>query len=469
MGRGRLSGLVGLVCAVFAAAAAVGLTPAWAQPAPAPLAGASAGATGRPGVHEGVASCGGSTCHSRPVASGLVVRQNELITWQDPHTEAGAHSRAWRVLTQPRAEAIVHRMGISGAAQNAPVCLGCHADPAPAAQRGARFQFSDGVGCEACHGGSGGWIASHYAMGATHAGNVSRGMVALDDPKVRASRCLECHVGSSSANQFVTHQIMAAGHPRVSFELDLYTSLQKHHDVDADYLARHKETPGGVKTWALGQALALGRTLTLYGAKTPGGAFPEFAFFDCQSCHRTISQDPRAKLTAEPNPARPIPLGMPPFNDENMIMLSAAAKVAAPALSARFEDESRDFHAALGKTGSAATDQAAKLAETSHRLADTFAARSFSRADTLAIFQTVLTGEAANRYTDFAGASQAVMAADTLLNALVAQGAIDRAAAAKVRPDLDRAYQAVRDPNAFKPAEAKAAFVAAAEKVKGLK
>jgi hypothetical protein len=460
---GRVSGLIGLACAAVAAATAVGLSVAGQAEAQAPAAG-------RVGVHEGVASCAGSTCHSRPVASGLVVRQNELITWQDPHSDAGAHARAWRVLTQPRAQAIVQRMGIAGAAQSAPVCLGCHADPAPAGQRGARFQVSDGVGCEACHGGSGGWIASHYVVGATHALNIGRGLVALDDPKARANRCLDCHFGGASPNQFVTHQMMAAGHPRIAFELDLYTTLQKHHDLDGDYAARRKEIPGAVKTWAVGQAMAVERALTLFGSKSPPGAFPEFVFFDCQSCHRTISTDPKAKFTVEPNPARPIPLGAAPFNDENMIMLSAAAKAAAPGLSARFEEESRGFHTALVKNGSATQAQAAKLAETSRRLADAFAAHSFSRGETLAIFQAVLSdGETASRYTDYAGASQAVMGADTLLNALVAQGALDRGEAARLRPDLDRAYQAVRDPNAFRPSEVRAALKAAAGKVRGLK
>lgn len=461
MGRGRATGVMGLMAAAFAAAVAmtaIGVARADSEPA----------VGGRVGVHEGVASCGGSTCHSRPAPSGLTVRQNELITWQDPHSEAGAHSRAWKVLTQPRGEAIAAKLGL-GPAERATACLGCHADPAPAGQRGARFQISDGVGCEACHGGAGGWIASHYALGATHAANVQRGMLALDEPKVRAARCLDCHFGGSAPNQFVTHQIMAAGHPQISFELDLFTSLQKHHDVDADYLARHKVAAGGVKTWAVGQALAVNRALTLFGPKTPGGVFPEFVFFDCQSCHRTFSNDPKWRPVSEPNPGRPIPVGAPPFNDENMIMLSAAAKVAAPALAARFEGEARDFHLALAQNGSAAAKQAARLAATSRELADVFAARSFSRADTLAIFRAVLSGDNAKRYTDFEGVTQAVMAADTLLTSLVAEGAIDRAAAARLRPDLDRAYQAVRDPNTFRAADARAALQQAADKARGLK
>ena len=54
----------------------------------------------------GVASCGGTTCHGRSEADGAVVRQDELKLWQDPATAAGAHSRAWDVLRDPRAQAI---------------------------------------------------------------------------------------------------------------------------------------------------------------------------------------------------------------------------------------------------------------------------------------------------------------------------------------------------------------------------
>jgi len=459
MGRGRIAKIVGLLAIAVACAASIAAAPA-PDEATAPVAG-------RVGVHEGVASCAGSTCHSRPVPSGLTVRQNELITWEGPG-DVGAHSRAWKVLASARGQAIADRLGL-GPAQRAQACLGCHADPAPAGQRGARFQLSDGVSCEACHGGAGGWIASHYAVGASHAGNVSRGMVALDDAKARAGKCLDCHFGGSKPGQFTTHQIMAAGHPRIAFELDLYTSLQRHYDVDADFVKR-KSWPSGVKVWAVGQAMALDRALTLYGDPAHGGgAFPEFYFFDCQSCHRTISNDdPKWRPTAEANPGRSTPVGAPPFNDENMIMLSAAAKAVAPALAARFEADSAAFHTALAKDRAGSVRAAAQLAATSRALADAFAAHGFGKADTMAIFDAVLNGQA-RRYTDYAGASQAVMAADTLLNALVAQGGVDRAAAARVRPDLDRAFQTVRDPNAFHPAEARKALAAVADKVRALK
>jgi hypothetical protein len=317
------------------------------------------------------------------------------------------------------------------------------------------FQTSDGVGCEACHGGSSGWLSSHYAVGVRHADNVARGMVALEDPKVRAGLCLNCHFGGAAPGQFVTHQIMSAGHPRVAFELDLFSTLQKHYDLGANYAGR-KPIPSGVELWAVGQAMALERSLTLYGDARHGqeGVFPEFYFFDCHSCHRAISDDPKARPTAVINPGRPIPSGTAPYNDENMIMLSAAAKVAAPNLAGTYENHARAFHVALATGDRAAAVRAAgQLAGTARALSNAFAAHAFSRTETLAILGQVVGDAQAPRYTDYTGSAQAVMAIDTLLNALVAAGEVDSGRAAAMRPDIDRAYRAVNDPNGYRPTE----------------
>lgn len=462
MGGARASGVVGALCATVAAVVAAFALSA-GRTATAATDNPSAAA-----VHEGVASCAGSSCHSRQVDSGVNVRQNELITWQDPSSLAGAHSRAYRVLYEARGQAIVRKMGL-GADGIARQCLGCHADPAPTSMRGAKFQLSDGVGCEACHGGSRNWLASHRAVGGTHADNVARGLRPLENPKVRAGVCLDCHFGGSKTGQFVTHEIMAAGHPRVNFELDLFSSLTQHWDVDADYVKR-KGYAGGVKTWAVGQAMALERALTLY--QEPGrnrGAFPELYFFDCHACHRQISDDPAARPQWQANPGRPIPSGTPPFNDENMITLAAAAKVVAPGLAARLEADSRAFHAAIARDRGESLRAAAKLAGTARALSDAFAARSFSRAETLAIVDAILQGEIARRYTDYTGGAQAVMAADTLLNALVSSGQADRGAVARVRPSLDRAYAMTRDPNAYRPDAFRASLVQVAQAARSLR
>jgi len=428
------------------------------------------------GVHEGVASCTGSTCHSRLAPTGRIVRQNEITTWQDESSTSGAHSRAYRVLMQPRGEAIASRLGL-GAAEKAGECLGCHTDDAES--RGPKFQISDGVGCEACHGGSSAWLAPHYAVKATHASNVALGMVPLEKPEVRAKVCLDCHFGSEKPGHFVTHKMMAAGHPRIAFELDLFTELQRHHDEDADYIDRkgtldeatgRKGLAGSVKMWAVGQATALVRQLVLYTDGTHGreGAFPEFYFFHCQSCHRAIYDDPARPLTASANPARPVPPGSAPFNDENMVMLSAAARVVAPAAGSRFEEQSRAFHAAMARDAEAVRPAAQALAATGQQLASAFSAKSFERRETFSILLEILSEPIAARYTDYESATQAVMGIDTLLSALASAKQVPAAAVQAIRPDIGELYRTVRDPNAYRPAEFRAALARVAGAVRRL-
>lgn len=419
------------------------------------------------GSYQGVASCAGSTCHGRMEADGAVVRQDELMRWQEPSTPGGAHSRAFSVLSGARARQIAATLGL-GDPTASQSCTGCHATPT-GGSRGARFQQGDGVGCEACHGPSSGWIASHYAVGASHAANVSRGMVALDQPATRAAVCLDCHFGSSRPGQFASHRLYSAGHPRISFELDLFSTMQQHHDEDADYV-RRKGRPDSARTWAVGQAMAVNRALTLYATpRGSEGAFPEFAFFDCHSCHRKIyDQEDRVK-TWESNPGRPIPAGMPPFNDENMILLSAAARVAAPGMAARFDGDSRAFHTALGKDRASAIAAGQRLAATASGLASALSAGSGGGDTAFAMVDAIAGPATAPRFTDYEGSVQAVMAIDTLLNALVKQGRITIGAAAGIRANINRAYAAVRDPNDYRGPAFRASLAEAVRSIRVLR
>ncbi|HEU4967383.1 multiheme c-type cytochrome [Sphingomonas sp.] len=418
-------------------------------------------------THLGVASCAGSTCHGRQEGDGKVVRQDEIKLWQEDSSAGGTHSRSLRLISGPRGQAIAARLGIGDPA-NAPMCLGCHVDPA--ANRGPHFQKSDGVGCEACHGGAQNWIQTHYTVGASHARNVAQGMIPLDNPKMRAGVCLDCHFGSADAGQFVNHRIMAAGHPRIVFELDLFSTLQQHHNEDADYIRRKGRTDD-VRLWATGQAMALERSLTLYSNPGRGteGVFPEFYFFDCHTCHRRISDEPSARPSNIANPARPIPEGMPAYNDENMIMLSAAARVVAPELGRRFDADAKAFHAALARDRSSAVAAAARLRETAGALADAFARRSFGTAETFAIVDSIASDAISPRFTDYEGSVQAVMAVDTLLNALVNSRAVNGGAVASTRAEINRAYAAVKNPNDYRPLEFRRALGGAVRTIRTLR
>src|SRR5579862_5524257 len=123
--------------------------------------------------HLGVGSCASSVCHGKSKAQqGRDVALNEYTIWSSPDD---FHSKAYRTLSSPRSQAIAAKLGLASAA-TAPICLDCHADNVPAAQRGPKFQLSDGVSCEACHGGAERWIETHTQKSVAHRDNVARGM-----------------------------------------------------------------------------------------------------------------------------------------------------------------------------------------------------------------------------------------------------------------------------------------------------
>ena len=413
-------------------------------------------------TYEGVATCAGSTCHGRAEGNGEVVRQDEIASWQEPSSATGAHSRSYAVLASPRGKAIAASLGI-GAATSAPQCLGCHATYVPESRRGARFHTSDGVGCESCHGPASGWLTTHYAKPATHAQNVANGLVPLDSPQARARVCLDCHYGSADGNQFVTHSMMAAGHPRISFELDLFSALNQHYDIDADYVQR-KGRPDNVRLWAVGQAEAVRRSTDLFARPDYAsyGIFPEFYFYDCHSCHRAITDGPQRRLTFETNPSRPIPFGQPPYNDENIIMLSAVSRALAPGAAGGFEAASKEFHRAMGEGRSQAAAAAVRLRDEAASLSNALAGRGYDSATAFSVISAIAGNATSPRFTDYAGSAQAVMAVDTLLNALVREGRVTVGAAAGIRADINRAYEAVRSPDSYNPVRFRAALGQAA-------
>ena len=100
--------------------------------------------------HQGVASCASSFCHGAlNEKSTYTVLQNEYITW----TRHDRHAKAYNTLLTDESKRIAANLGLKNA-HTADMCLDCHADNVQDSQRGVLFDISDGVGCEACHGGA---------------------------------------------------------------------------------------------------------------------------------------------------------------------------------------------------------------------------------------------------------------------------------------------------------------------------
>jgi len=232
--------------------------------------------------HLGVASCASSVCHGKISAqSGRDVGLNEHFIWLNKDS----HSRAFRDLATDRSHSIAANLGLPNAT-TAKICLDCHSDNVPTALRGEKFQLTEGVGCEACHGGAGKWIQTHTQKSMTHNEKVTSGLYPTELPLRRAELCLSCHMGTR--DKFANHMIIGAGHPRLRFELEAFTVLQPpHFQVDADYV-RRKGRIDRMNLWVAGQMQNARRYLELVQAGLlNSGALPlDFALYDCFGCHR---------------------------------------------------------------------------------------------------------------------------------------------------------------------------------------
>jgi hypothetical protein len=279
----------------------------------------------------------------------------------------------------------------------------------PAAQRGPKFQVNDGIGCEACHGGAGRWLARHYAPDATHAGNVARGLVALTDPAVRAGTCIGCHVGDPQ-DRFASHRIMAAGHPRLPFELDTWSELwrtsggREHYLRDADYMAR-KPAPDSVTLWTTGLVAQGQQLATMLAARyrTDRG-LPDFSLFNCYSCHRDMRlaawRDKGRDAGGDPGQLR--------FDDSALTLL-ATALIGRPELQQPLSRDTLALQRAAGRDTATVSAAAEALQATLARVGKALADRPLTLPEARAALAALGGGASRGEYPDYAGAEQAAM------------------------------------------------------------
>ena len=389
----------------------------------------------------GTVNCASSTCHGAvtPWDSGHVLR-NEYTTWSrlDPHT------RAWAVLDTARSNDIVRKLGYAEPATKVQACLDCHGHSPPADRRGPRFVASEGVGCEGCHGPAGDWLATHAREGASHADNLAHGLYPTDQPLAQARLCLSCHFGDDT--RFVTHRMMGAGHPRLSFELKTFTALAPaHYRVDDDYIAR-KGRPDAMRLWAVGQALAARQQLaTLLDPKRGRqGLMPELVLFDCHACHHPMSE-----LRWQPRPG--LAPGIVRLNDSSFLMLRALVRALWPDEAAGFAARIQALHKAVaGDAGDPMVNAKAVVGLVDAQIPRLVAA-DFPPATQRALLRALIDETAASGYADYAGAEQAYMALTSVANALLEAGAMGEAAQWRVA--MTDLLQTLRHDEHFQAAE----------------
>ena len=183
----------------------------------------------------GSVGCKSSSCHG-----GAGEKRNQYFTW----VEQDFHARAYAMLVTARSARMAEALSLP-AAQTSARCTVCHSpfQSVAHARLAATAQVDEGVSCESCHAAAGSWLRGHTRKDWTYATRVGAGMRDLRNFYVRANTCVACH-------QNLEADLLQAGHPELTFELDGQSVAEPKHWRDED-------PASGPRAWLVGQAVAL--------------------------------------------------------------------------------------------------------------------------------------------------------------------------------------------------------------------
>ena len=187
--------------------------------------------------------------------------------------ENDPHARAYNVLFTPESKNMAAALNL-GEPWKAQRCLSCHSAPvigslAINAKIDASTILADGVSCELCHGPAENYLAAHTirawlpkVMNDSHFG-----MNKTADIAVRGQICADCHVGQPGPDgkpwRDVNHDLIAGGHPRLSFELSAFMATMPPHWNPR----RNPERFDELKSWLDGQFTSADAALRVLGAR----------------------------------------------------------------------------------------------------------------------------------------------------------------------------------------------------------
>jgi hypothetical protein len=344
----------------------------------------------------GVASCASSGCHGSTLPlSATRVLQNEYFTWLN----SDRHAQAYNVLFNDRSARIVRNMHLRKKAYEESACLDCHSTNVPARLVSGHIDPEDGVQCEACHGPAAGWRAEHAQPGWTHEQSVARGMTDLRLVPVRASLCLACHMGERGRD--VDHELIAAGHPQLAFELDNYSETMPAHWVTG------KDTHG-VRAWATGQVVSFRDSLDNLARHARGEKWPEFSDMSCTNCHHSLKGSGWRQERGWPGRA-----GLPAWSPQRWTVLRVLVSRVSPDTRASLDDQLQQVAARVARMNDASGT--AQAADAARKSADALIARvdrlAWNDSDVRALMTAIAT---TTDVPDVQSAEQAALALQAL-------------------------------------------------------
>jgi hypothetical protein len=357
------------------------------------------------------------------------ILQNEYSTWilQDKH------ALAYKALQTPVSKRMGRILGI-GDPTTAPKCLACHGLSVPPEKKGRDIDISEGVSCESCHGPASGWLGPHTLKGWKTPQSVALGMVNTANLVRRTEQCATCHVGT--ADKSVDHEMIAAGHPDLVFELDSYSAVMPAH------WKKPEDPNAGVRTWGVGQAVKLRESLNRLARRAQAGPWPEYAEYDCFSCHHDLTKADRSWRQERGYPDRRP--GNAPWNPAHDALLRLVVKTVDPQLSAAFD---RDLHAVFEVATKLSADRndvsaaAKRAAATTDQVIQRLQVLEASRAGSLIHGIIASADELSMQGTRTA--EQTAMALESLF------AAQNRLTQPQVRAAIDELFKLLENPSAY--------------------
>jgi cytochrome c554/c'-like protein len=390
-----------------------------------------------PSKYTGPGSCSSPSCHGGvQERSETSVLQNEYSTW----VVRDKHAHAFVNLTNPVGTRIAKIMGL-GQPDTAPRCLACHALDVPVDQRARTFDPTDGVGCENCHGPASAWLGPHTTRGWNYDKSLELGMYNTRDLVKRTERCLSCHLGTPEKS--VDHELIAAGHPDLYFELDSFMSVMPPHWKEVD-----KDPLFGVRALAVGQAVQLREQLRRVARESQGGIWPEYAELDCFACHHSLVAA-KDSWRQERGYAGRRP-GNPPWNLSRYVVLRHVVQEADSAAAQQLASEVEKVYGlvtALGSDRRQVATEAASAAEVAERLAQRLNGMTFDQPTTLRLMKSIAADADAIANQDERAAEQATMALDSLFVAYAKNTKL--ANEQQIRAGINALFKQLDDPSAY--------------------
>lgn len=360
------------------------------------------------GKYNGPGGCAASSCHgSVQPKTTTRIYQNEYTIW----IARDLHAGAFRVLRNPVSQRIGRILNI-GPPDQAQKCLVCHSLSVPPDQRAQTFELDDGVSCENCHGPASGWLGPHTTKDWPYEKSVQLGMYDTRNLAKRTEKCLTCHLGT--AEKFVDHEMIAAGHPDLTFELGEFTFA-----MPAHWKMPEQNNPWrSVQAWGVGQAVNLRESLNRLARRANGTVWPEYAELDCFACHHSLTAPSDSWRQERGYPGRRP--GNSPWNQARVVVFRDLANAINPEAERQLAEELTRLAGVMNQLNGN-REQIAASATRASTLADQLArhveAQNYDQALTLRLLRRISQDGAAIAAEGERSAEQGAMTMDTLFRA----------------------------------------------------